>query len=50
MSVHRIPINKLSAEALQGPDEFREDFLKDVKGWVKRQSSAKTVTITELLK
>ena len=26
------------------PDEFREDFLKDVKGWVKRQGSAKAVT------
>ena len=26
------------------PEEFREDFLADVKGWVKRQGSYKTVT------
>jgi len=32
------------------PEEFKRDFLADVKGWVKRQSSAKTVTKTKSIK
>jgi predicted DNA-binding transcriptional regulator YafY len=32
------------------PEEFKRDFLADVKGWVKRQSSYKTVTNTRSMK
>lgn len=32
------------------PEEFREDFLQDVKGWVKRQCRVKTVTKTKSIK